>query len=99
MDKELIEIISHYGVRDQLKYLQSEVYELTEAIIDYQYVEVYSGSPAQRVQKKHVAEEIADVLVMLLQFKEYYHIDDKDIKKIMKEKIKRQLERIENESN
>ena len=44
--------------------------------------------------KNHIAEEIADVAVMLSQFKVYYHIDDNDILKIMNEKIDRQLERI-----
>ena len=38
-----------------------------------------------------------EVLVMLLQLKEYYHIDGNDILKIMNEKIDRQLERIKNE--
>lgn len=96
MKKDLLKIIYHYRVRPQLKHFQSEVFELIEAIIDYQYIEVYSGTPAQKAQKKHVAEEIADVLVMLNQFKEYYNIKDNQIKQIMKEKIVRQLERIEN---
>lgn len=94
-DKDLLKIIEHYGVMTQLKYFQSEVFELNEAII-FNENDEYSDCKENR---KHIAEEIADVMVMLSQFKEYYHIDGKDITKIMKEKVKRQLERIENENN
>ncbi|MBQ4263123.1 MAG: hypothetical protein IJB83_02625 [Bacilli bacterium] len=96
-EEKLLKIINHYGVIPQLKHFQSEVFELTEAIIDYRYVEVYKGSPAEKYHKEHIAEEIADVEVMLLQFKEYYHINGNDILKIMNEKIDRQLKRLEKE--
>ena len=33
MKEKLLKIINHYGVMLQLKYLQSEVFELNEAII------------------------------------------------------------------
>ena len=99
MEEKLLKIINHYGVLPQLKYFQSEVFELNEAIIDYKYVEVYKNSPAEKYHKEHIVEEIADIEVMLLQFKEYYHIDGNDILRIMNEKIDRQLGRIENENN
>lgn len=98
-EDKLLKIINHYGVMPQLKYFQSEVFELNEAIIDYNYVELYKDSPAEKYHKGHIAEEIADVMVMLMQFKEYYHIDGNDILKIMDEKINRQIERIENENS
>ena len=97
MEKDLLKIIEHYGVLPQLKYFQSEVFELTEAIIDYSYVEVYKDSPAEKHLKKHIAEEIADVQVMLDQFQHYYGITDEEIWETMKYKINRQLERIEKE--
>ena len=34
---KLLEIINHYGVLPQLKYFQSEVFELNEAILNYEY--------------------------------------------------------------
>lgn len=43
----------------------------------------------------HIAEEIADIMVMLKQFQYYYGISDEEIEDIMKFKINRQLERIE----
>lgn len=48
-------------------------------------------------ERKTIAEEIADVMVMLKKFQYFYEITDKDIEDIMKQKISRQLERIENE--
>lgn len=101
MSERLLKIIKHYGVKAQLKYFQSEVFELNEAIIryneaDYNYFEGYFYDDGDELIN-HIKEEITDVLVMLLQFKEYYHIEEKDILKIMEEKIERQLKRIENE--
>lgn len=92
MEEKLLEIINHYEVLPQLKYFQSEVFELNEAIIRAEN----KYEPIQDIE--HIAEEIADVEVMLLQLKEYYHIDGNDILKIMNEKIDRQLERIKNEN-
>ena len=31
-----LEIIKHYGVRKQLKYFQTEIYELIEAVLSYE---------------------------------------------------------------
>ena len=97
MKKNLLKIINHYGVMPQLKYFQSEIFELNEAIITYE--NDYKSSDVQDMteDKKHIAEEIADVLVMLNQFVEYYKIQESDIYMIMEQKIDRQLERIEDE--
>ena len=45
----------------------------------------------------HIAEELADCLVMLKQFQLYYCIKDEEIEEIMKFKINRQIGRIEKE--
>lgn len=92
LSERLLKIIKHYGVKAQLKYFQSEVFELNEAIINAEYLPFKDENDIE-----HIAEEIADVLVMLSQFKEYYRIEEKDILKIMEKKIDRQLKRIENE--
>lgn len=105
MKEKLSKIINYYGPKKQLKYFQSEIFELNETIIlannhealfelseplgkiigcDFSYVE-------------NIKDEMADVLVMLLQFKEFYNIKDNEIKQIMNQKIERQLERIDNE--
>ena len=90
MKEDLLKIINNYDVLPQLKYFQSEVFELNEAIFEKEKIGAYPGIE----EIKHIAEEIADVLVMLNQFKEYYGITDEEIIKVMKEKIDRQLERI-----
>lgn len=97
MKDKLLEIINHYGVMEQLKYIHNEYFELDEAIIDYKYVEVYKESPAEKYHKEHIAEEIADIMVMLRQFQYYYGIEDEEVKDKMEYKINRQLERINNE--
>lgn len=91
MEEQLKQIINHYGINKQLKYIHSEYFELDEAIIDH---ESY-GSCVK--PKDHIAEEIADVMVMLKQFQYYYGIEDYWIEEIMKKKIERQLKRIEEE--
>lgn len=97
MKDKLLEIINHYGVLPQLKYWQSEVFELSEEIIEFEYDEYYYYEPVAEQHKKHITEEIADVLVMLSQFQHYYDITDEQIKEVMEQKIDRQLERIANE--
>lgn len=95
-----LEIIKHYGVRKQLKYFQTEIYELIEAILSYEDRKKLTYSiddTFKEVLKKDIAEEIADVQVMLNQFKAFYGIKDEDVEEVMKYKIDRQLERIKNE--
>ena len=98
MADKLLQIIKHYGVKPQLKHLQTEVFELNEAVIqgeDMKYVGIYTGIPENF--RKHIAEEIADCYVMIEQLQHYYDIDNDEILDIMYYKINRQLERISNE--
>lgn len=93
MNKDLIKIIKHYGINAQQRKLAEEVFELQEVITIYE-----SRKSAELANtREHITEEIADVLVLLFQFNEYYGLDIDDISKIMDNKIKRQLERIKNE--
>lgn len=100
--KKLIELINHYGIMEQLKYIHTEYFELDEAIINSQ-----SSIPHSFIQLnasidsevKHIAEEIADIMVMLKQFQYYYGITDEYITEIMNFKIDRQLERIKYENS
>ena len=103
MEEKLKQIINHYGVVPQLKYLQSEVFELNESIIRYEELqksaiaELDCNPQWDDEYKQHITEELADVMVMLCQFKEHYEIDGNKIMDIMNQKIDRQLERIANE--
>lgn len=101
MDKEkLLKIINTYGLLPQLKYFQSEVFELNEAIIERETHWNYD-TEVQNIKQydRHIAEEIADVMVMLEQFKLYYGISSEDITKIFWEKVDRQIGRIEESKN
>lgn len=102
MSEKLLKIIDNYGVIPQLKYFQSEVFELNEAIFQYEEQKRVCEQCCSILhcdkEREHIAEEIADVEVMLLQFKEHYHIDGNEILEIMNKKIDRQLERIKKEN-
>lgn len=97
MKEDLLKIINHYGLMNQLKYIHSEYFELDEAIICYEPSKYIYEDAGKIIQERHIAEEIADIMVMLKQFQYYYDISDEQIEDIMKFKIKRQLERIESE--
>ena len=100
MEKKLKQTINHYGVNNQQRKLQEEVFELQEAITIHELKKsVEYEIPLTEIigTKEHITEEIADVMVMLEQFKFYYGIEDMDVKEIMIKKIDRQLERIKGE--
>lgn len=89
--EELLKIINTYGVMPQLKYFQSEVFELNEAIFEKEKIGAYPGIE----ERKHIAEEIADCEIFLRQFREYYNISENDIENIIKYKIDRTIKRME----
>lgn len=100
MDEKLLQIINHYGIDNQLKKLSEEIFELQQAINTHELKSsVEYEIPLTEIvgTKEHITEEIADVMVMLCQFKEYYHISYENIEKIMDYKIERQLKRIKKE--
>ena len=79
------QIIEHYGVIPQLKYMQTEMFEFIEAVIEREIhwnfdTEIQDIKPLD----KHIEEEYADLTMMLEQIKQ----------KIKEQKIERQLERI-----
>lgn len=94
MEEQLKKIINHYGISKQLKYIHSEYFELDEAIMKFNDSNYNSADFAI----EHIAEELADVMVMLKQFQYYYYITDEQVENIMVQKIERQLKRIEEEN-
>lgn len=81
MKEKLLKIINHFGIRNQLKKLNEECYELIEAVNYYEL--------------KEIIEEVADVQVLLNEIKAYYGISNEIEEKVMLYKIDRTLERIE----
>jgi NTP pyrophosphatase (non-canonical NTP hydrolase) len=99
MKEDLLEIIYHYGINNQLRKLNEECYELIEAIRNYADIEPFSSENTnfKAIFKNHVVEEVADCLVLINQFIGYYDLDNNEILEVMKYKINRQLDRISKE--
>lgn len=91
MDDKLREIVNHYGIKQQLKKFNEETFELIEAVTINE-VDNFDLVDQELVDK--IVEEIADVAVLLKQIQLYYFINESFIKKIMEQKIDRQLNRI-----
>ena len=87
--EKLEKICQHYGIRKQLKKLSEEVFELQEAVIDNEW-DVDGNTD-------HIAEELADVMVLWEQIRLHYGVPIQVIQGIMKEKVERQLKRIKEE--
>ena len=98
MEKDLLKIIEHFGVKNQQRKLQEEVFELQEAITTHELKKsVEYEIPLTEIigTKEHIIEEIADITVILKEVQYIYKINREDIRKTMKNKINRTLERIE----
>ena len=76
-------IFKHYGEKAQLVQLQEELGELQSAISRY-----LNG------KNNNMYEEMADVLIMINQFKTSENIVDRTIEDFINEKLNRQLSRI-----
>ena len=90
MKEKVLRIINNYCAMNQLKYMQTEMFEFIEAVINY-------NNLSNEKNKEHIEEEYADLMVMLEQFHAYYNLDDMHISEVMHQKIDRQLKRIEND--
>jgi len=99
--EDLLKIIEHYGVGNQLRKLNEESYELIEAVRDYQ--EDYEKTKGvqdgiNKYFKENILEEFADCMVLLEQIKTYYDLDNEKIIDMMYYKIERQIKRMEDEN-
>lgn len=101
MKKKILEIISHWGVRKQLKHFKSEVHELGEAILDYENAKYYMQLSKEElvIEREHIVEEIGDCMLMLMEFQEYYNISNNDILDVIDFKLKRTLKKVDEEKN
>lgn len=88
---ELKQIADHYGLDKQLNILQEECAELIQAVSKYKRRKLI-------YDYQHILEEIDDVEIMIAQIKYLLKIPDYHADYVKEEKIKRQLERIQNES-
>jgi NTP pyrophosphatase (non-canonical NTP hydrolase) len=87
--EDLMEVITHFGLSNQLKKLNEEVFELIEAI---------HFDMGDEESLDHIKEEYADVSLVLNQIKEYFEIGyAEDVLPRMTYKLDRTLKRIEEE--
>ena len=89
IDKEIVEkTIKHYGKETQSIVVMEECAELIQAI---------SKELRGKSDKKHLAEEMADVYICLELLKRMYEIENSDLQEWINVKQKRALERMESE--
>lgn len=80
-------IMCRYGERHQTKKMNEEAYELTEAIHNH-----LCGRGSIRA----IAEEMADCLVLIEQFRLKFGITQEELTTFADAKIERQIERMNN---
>lgn len=98
MKEDLLKIINHFGINNQQRKLQEEIFELQEAITCYELNNSVSYDiPLFELAYgiESIEEELADCFVLLNQIQEFYGLDSKDIYDRMKMKVNRTLDRIE----
>ena len=94
MQDKIQAIANHYGLQHQLNKSVEELIELVQAIQDYSFK---LGMYDDEVSTEHVAEEIADVTIMLDQLR--YLLECEETVNLYREtKVNRQIGRIAEEN-
>lgn len=83
--------ISHYGKDEQIRIAQEECAELISALSKYHRVETFQAYDKRKVQRtiNHIAEEMADVQIMLDQLQLMFGFTKKQLDEIREMKIER----------
>lgn len=82
MSKEWLEIVTRYGLDEQLKHWFGEIFELIQAIYN---------DDGSMVSREHITEELADNYNFLGQVQTYFNIADEEVKKVQRFKNARTL--------
>lgn len=88
-DKEVFE---YHGYEEQCKHITSEMHELTSAIQKYELT-LGTNKPMIPIWN-NICEEIVDIEFMLNQIKEYYLVQERNLKAWREYKRKREHKRI-----
>lgn len=99
MKDKLLKIINYYGVDNQQRKLEEEVFELQQAINTYELQKNKIPLSELIAIKEHLEEEVGDVLNVLEQFVYKYELDRQRIVISRITKIDRTLGDVENEDN
>ena len=92
MNEFLLQNINYYGIRTEIKKLSEEIFELQEAILDYELDDTNIDG-----NYEHVIEEMADSFIILKQILLYYKITDEQLNDMMNRKMNRQKARLDKE--
>ena len=88
MKSKLLRIFNHFGIETQKRKLNEECYEFLQAVAEYEKDPFLTNV-------RHIAEELADCLVVLKQFQHHFGIDEQTIKQWCDYKTERTLARID----
>lgn len=98
-----LDIINHFGLKNQLKKLNEETYELIEAINEYESLlfenEVYNNPYSEKelnIYRDCLVDELSDVLLLLTQVVAKYAISKYEVDEHMDIKLERTEKRIKN---
>lgn len=98
MLKRYLDILNHFGVRNQMKKLSEETYEFLEALHDYEDIISFDNVPDsncyEHLYRRHVVEELGDILNILTGFIAKYDIKEDELNRTMDFKLERTEERI-----
>lgn len=86
------EIYYKHGVSNQLKKLSEEIYELQEAVKEFNSARKLNKT-MDSSYKEHIEEEFSDVILLLTQIKLVYNLDNDNLRKWFDFKLKRQIAR------
>lgn len=89
----LSNIVEHFGIVNQVNKFKEESSELIQAIIEFEKI-FHTTRKGMVDARNHIAEEIADCLVLISQFIDYYNINMFTIEGVYLEKVYRTIQRI-----
>lgn len=99
--------MNHFGIRKQMKKINEEVYELLEAIDNYEdfpvvnldkdAVKDLSDDEVLDVLRANIVEELGDTLILLTQIIARYNIGKQELDTIMDYKLERTINRIKSD--
>lgn len=95
--KPYLDIINHFGYRNQLKKLHEECFEFIEAVDNYEDLMSFVKDPTPHdidLMRDFVIEEMGDMLILLTQFIARYHIKKEELDAVMDYKMDRTAKRI-----
>ena len=104
IEDKIKKISSHYGYEAQSRQCIEEMAELTQAINKFWRKQLdcekksLSDVPFGTPEEINIEEELVDVYIMILQMKYLHRISDSAFEKGIKNKLDRQLRRMEEES-